>query len=114
MYAEAFARDRSLAENLALAHRHLAVRSAILADAAPSRMRALEWLRADLRLRAEQVGGRSFPKAWPAAKALRGWLKNPAFAAVRDRIDALPEAEREAWRKFWADVVTLLKRAETK
>jgi len=102
MYAEAFAEDAALAEDLAKGHRYNAACSAALAsalgeaDAAEWRGRALEWLSADL-----AALGRA--PSNPAA-TLEQWKKDPDFASVRDRLGDLPEPERAAWRGLWADV----------
>jgi hypothetical protein len=42
------------------------------------------------------------------------WLATPDFASVRgpDALGRLPEAERQAWQKLWADVADTLARAE--
>jgi len=45
------------------------------------------------------------------ATALAWWKRDHDLAGVRDRIDALPEAEREGWRRFWADVDEALAKA---
>jgi serine/threonine-protein kinase len=75
------------------------------------RRQALDWLRADLELRPPllKVGK-------PAElQALRGWSlsawqTDPALAGVRDpaALTKLPDAERDQWQRFWADVAVLL------
>jgi hypothetical protein len=102
MYADAFAEDPSLAEDLVQGHRYNAACSASLgaarggADTAEWRGRAIEWLRADLAAREKAPSG--------LVKALEHWKQDPDLAAVRDRLDDLPEPEREAWRSLWAAV----------
>ena len=46
-------------------------------------------------------------------QALRYWQRDPAFAGVREQaaLAKLPEAERDAWQRFWADVEALLGQA---
>ena len=111
MYAEAFAEDAALAEDLAQGHRYNAACSAALAaalgaaDAAEWRGRALEWLRADLAAREKAATG--------LAASLEHWKKDPDFASVRDRLDDLPEPERAAWRGLWAAVDLALAAAQT-
>jgi hypothetical protein len=102
MYAEVFAEDAALAEDLAKGHRYNAACSAALAaargeaDAAKWRGRALEWLRADVAAREKAATG--------LAATLERWKKDPDFASVRDRIGDLPESERAGWRGLWAAV----------
>jgi len=102
MYAEAFAEDAALAEDLARSHRYNAACSAALAaaaggaDAAEWRGRALEGLRADLAAREKAATG--------LAATLADWKKDADFASVRDRLGDLPESERDAWRGLWAAV----------
>jgi hypothetical protein len=102
MYAQAFADDATLAEDLAKSHRYNAACSAALTaalggeDAAEWRSRALEWLRADLAAREKA--------ATDLAATLENWKKDSDFASVRDRLGDLPEPERAAWRGLWAAV----------
>jgi tetratricopeptide (TPR) repeat protein len=58
------------------------------------RCRALEWLRGDLAAR-EKAG---------LASTIEEWKSDTDLASVRDRIDDLPEPEREAWSGLWAAV----------
>jgi tetratricopeptide (TPR) repeat protein len=102
MFADAFAEDAALAEDLAKGHRYNAARSAALAaaneeaGAAEWRGRALEWLRADLAAREKLATG--------LAEMLERWKKDPDFVSVRDSLGDLPGPERAAWRGFWAAV----------
>jgi hypothetical protein len=43
---------------------------------------------------------------WTVVRTLRDWLEDPHLAAVRgpDALGRLPEPERPAWQKLWADV----------
>jgi pyrroloquinoline quinone (PQQ) biosynthesis protein C len=109
MYAEAFAESATIAEDLEGHHRYNAACAAALAaarggDATAWRNRALEWLRADLAAR-EKAG---------RADTLKHWSGNADLALVRDSIQELPEAEREGWARFWADVNAALARAQKK
>ena len=36
------------------------------------------------------------------------------FALTPEELNGIPEAERAAWQQLWADVTTLLRRAERK
>ncbi len=103
-YAYALAEDASLADR---GHRNNAACAAALAatdggpDASKWRRQALEWLRAEFAARGS-----------PALTRL--WKRDRNLASVRDRIEELPEGEREEWRKLWADVDALLARGKEK
>ena len=47
---------------------------------------------------------------------LQCWQKDPDFAGLRDEavLDNLPAAARDAWQRLWADVGSLLQRANEK
>jgi eukaryotic-like serine/threonine-protein kinase len=104
MFAEAFAEDTALAEDISKGHRYNAACSASLAaahggsDAAEWRGRALKWLRADLAAQGTR------------AATLEHWKRDPDLAGVRDRLDDLPAGEREEWTRLWADVDALVAR----
>ncbi len=77
------------------------------------RSQALDWLRIDLN--AWDKRRRDGPKAGPEIqKTLQDWQKDSDLAGVRDAdaLAKLPEAEREAWRKLWADVDALLAKVD--
>jgi hypothetical protein len=125
-YAEAFAAYPDLLLGPPTGHRYYAARAAVLAgcgkgrDAADLdpesragfRHRALGWLRAELeaqrRLLEREPAQNSF-----IAGGLQHWLRHPYFAGVRelDMLAQLPEAERQAWQKLWADVAATRARA---
>jgi hypothetical protein len=102
MYAEAFAEDAALAEDLVKGHRYNAACSASLeaargaTNAAEWRGRALEWLGADLAAREKAPSG--------LVQTLEHWKQDPDLAAVRDRLDESSMPEREACRSLWAAV----------
>jgi tetratricopeptide (TPR) repeat protein len=102
MYAEAFAEDAALAEDLVKNHRYNAVCAATLAasdgeaDAAEWRGRALEWLRADLAAREKAPS--------ELVVALEHWKQDSDLASVRESLDELPNSESDAWRGLWAAV----------
>jgi serine/threonine-protein kinase len=75
------------------------------------RKQALDWLRADL-ARWTQVADSTPQNHAAVQKELQRWQYTPRLAGLRDETDLakLPEGEREAWRKFWAEVETLGKR----
>jgi eukaryotic-like serine/threonine-protein kinase len=127
LYADAFAAEPKLADNLRQPHRYNAACAAALAAAgegkdatklgdqekARFREQAQVWLRADLTLHKKQL-----TSWWPGAanrsrQLLLTWRQDPAFDSLRDKdsLAKLPADERAAWRKLWAEVDDLLKRA---
>jgi hypothetical protein len=125
-YADAFAAQPKLADNLRAAHRYNAACCAALAAAGQGtdaaqfdekertrlRTQALDWLRADLALWAKQAEGGT-PQARAAVrKNLLHWQKDTDFDGVRDAaaLAKLPDAERAQWQKLWADVAALLQK----
>jgi Flp pilus assembly protein TadD len=123
-YAEAFAAQPKLA---APGGSYDAARAAALAgcgkgkDAAglPEmerrrlRKQALDWLRADLNAWCRVLEKRP-AKARPVIVGqMQHWLTDTDFAGVGgpDALAKLPEAERPAWRKLWADVADTQARA---
>jgi tetratricopeptide (TPR) repeat protein len=127
-YTAAFAARSALADDLGGAHRYNAACAAALAGCGQGednprpnvrerhgfRTQAHDWLRDDLKaLTALADGGKAADKAL-VVEQLRGWKQDVDLSGVRDRavLDKLPETERDAWRKLWADVETLLKRTE--
>ena len=77
---------------------------------------ALDWLRADLKVCAKAVDTGPPQARQAVTRALQNWQKAPDLASLRDKdaVDKLPEAERDACRKFWADVAALLQRTQEK
>jgi hypothetical protein len=125
-YAQALAAQPEVADNLETANRYDAACAAALAgcgqgedaakldnqERARHRQQALDWLRADLALRAKQVAGDQPKDRDAAQRALQHWLQDPDFAGVRgEALAKLPEADRQAWRQLWADVGETLARA---
>ena len=79
-------------------------------ERAALRRRALEWLRKDLALRAEQFEvGKEVNRATSNDWSIASWRTDPALAGVRDpeALAELPDAEREQWRSLWADVAAV-------
>jgi serine/threonine-protein kinase len=122
-YTDAFAADPKLAANLQQQHRYNAACSAALAavgqgedarllpDQVAHRLRrqALDWLKDDLAAYAK-LAERDQPAVKQAVRQrLTHWRQDADLASVRDALDRLPEAERQAWRQLWDDVTTLLK-----
>jgi hypothetical protein len=125
LYAEVFAAEPGLADDLGKPHRYNAACAAALAgcgqgkDAPPDgaerarlRKQALDWLNADL-ARCKQFLARQSDKVRAAVRQLLlHWRDDADLAGVRgDAIEKLPEAERPAWRQLWADVEQTLKQA---
>jgi serine/threonine-protein kinase len=128
-YKEALAAQPSLMDDLSAAHRYNAACAAALAgcgqgkDAAKpdsqerARLlhRALDWLQADLKAwgRLLDKGPNRAHSAARVASVLQHWLVDPDLAGVRgpETLAKLPDAERQPWRKLWADVAATLARA---
>jgi tetratricopeptide (TPR) repeat protein len=126
-YADAFAADPKLADDLGAFHRYAACLAALAAagkgtdapqpdakERARLRRQALDWLRADLALWAKQLEQNTPPMQAEVQRILRHWQQDPDLVGVRDAaaLTKLPEAERADWQKLWADVAALLKKAE--
>jgi tetratricopeptide (TPR) repeat protein len=126
-FADAFKEDPKLGDNLQAQHRYEAAWCAALAAAgkgtdaaalgepqrAALRQQALDWLRADLKAYSALL--EKDRAAAPAVhQRLAHWLADSDLAGVRDRaaVDKLPESERDAWKKLWADVEALHKRSQ--
>jgi serine/threonine-protein kinase len=121
-YADAFAAEPKLADNLQAQNRYKAACSAALAAAGQGqdpmkstqlRKQALDWLRADLALSAKRLeSGKPNDRA-EVQNSLQHWQQAPDLTGIRDgaALAKLPQAEREACQKLWADVAALLKKA---
>jgi tetratricopeptide (TPR) repeat protein/tRNA A-37 threonylcarbamoyl transferase component Bud32 len=122
-YADAFAADPTLAENLATGNRYNAACAAAGqgydADTlkewhrASLRQQAIGWLRADLTLWTRQLE-RGTPQARALVRQkLRHWQRDADLAGLRGdaAVAKLPEEEQKTCRQLWADVAALLKRA---
>jgi eukaryotic-like serine/threonine-protein kinase len=129
-YREAFAEQPQVADDLNAQHRYNAACAAALAgcgqgadadefdtkERARLRQQALDWLRADLKAY-RQVMEKSAGKAGPAiTQRMQHWIQDEDFAGVRgdEALAKLPEEERAAWRKLWADVAEMLAKAQGK
>jgi hypothetical protein len=128
LYADAFAADSSLADDLGAGHRYNAARAAALADCGQGadatglgedervrlREQARQWLRADLAARARALD--SGPAATREANrvALTRWRNEPDLASLRgsDELNKLPAVEREECLTLWADLAAVLARTE--
>jgi tetratricopeptide (TPR) repeat protein len=126
--AEAFAEQPALF-NLTTHHRRNAARVAILAasqkdpdtagrnknEPAQLRRQALDWLQAELAAWNKALERDADKVRAEVVEEMTHWLTKPDFAGVRGpEVRKLPEAERSAWQKLWADVEDLLARAKKK
>src|SRR5262249_32852177 len=125
-YAAAFAAQPKLADDLQTQDRYNAACAAALAaaghgadaaklgDGERTRLRrqALEWLTADLAAWEKLMKDRPQERA-RVQKTLRDWKVDLDLVGIRETeaLAQLPSAEREACRKLWAEVDTLLQRA---
>jgi hypothetical protein len=77
------------------------------------RQQALDWLRTALNLWTKKIDGGKPEDRAAAAKKLQHWQEDTDLAGVRDKdaLAKLPADEQDAWRKLWADVDALLKKA---
>jgi hypothetical protein len=79
------------------------------------RNQALDWLRADLKAYAF-LAEKGKEDRGLVLRHILHWQQDSDFASVRDEksLAALPEKERDAWRKLWAEVAALRKKVEAK
>jgi serine/threonine-protein kinase len=129
-YLEAFQAQPQLADDLGTSHRYNAACAAALAGCGQGkdagkldgehrvrlRRQSLDWLRADLAAW-RRLLDKEPDKARPVVAAkMRHWQQDADLAGVRapQALAKLPEAERQAWQKLWADVPDTLARAEGK
>ena len=130
LYGDAFAAKPELANDPGTGQRYHAACSAALAAAgqgadaadlpdktcARLRRQALEWLQGDLALWARQADSPDAGVRQAVAQTLRRWQTDSDLAGLRepDAIATLPADEQQACQQLWADVETLLKRAQEK
>jgi hypothetical protein len=83
-------------------------------ERADLRKQALDWLRVDLAAYAKMRDGGAADKQQFVGERLRHWQTDADLAGIRDEaaLGKLPAAEREDWRRLWADVAALLKDAK--
>jgi serine/threonine-protein kinase len=127
LYADAFAADQSLADDLVSGHRYNAARVAALAgcghgvdatgldeeEKARLREQARQWLRADLTAHARAID--AGPIAARAVRpALTRWRNEPDLACLREpgEIDKLPADKKQGWLALWAEVAATLDRLQ--
>jgi Tfp pilus assembly protein PilF len=130
LYADAFAEQSNLADNLQGQHRYNAACAAVLAgcgqgkdadqtdgkERARLRRQSLEWLRADLTAYRKLLDKEPDKAAPLVRQQMLHWQQDTDLAGVRgaEALAKLPEAERQDWQKLWADVAELLARARDK
>jgi tetratricopeptide (TPR) repeat protein len=126
LYADAFAAEPHLANDVRAGRRYNAACAAALAgcghgddqgklstaEQARWREQARRWLRADLAFWGKVVGGDAGMKAL-AYKQLTHWQGDPDLRGLREpsALDKLPPPERQECSSLWRDVDALLKRA---
>jgi eukaryotic-like serine/threonine-protein kinase len=108
-YAAAFAAQPKSMEDTTARHRVDAACAAVLAAETTTvstrqseyRRQALDWLHAEMA---------SLVNRQPAVIA--SWQNEPRLAGVRlsEKLDALPDAEKQAWRSFWLQVEAVRKK----
>ncbi|MFI5458071.1 MAG: tetratricopeptide repeat protein [Isosphaerales bacterium] len=127
LYADVFTADPKLAEDLKAGHRYNAACFAALAASGQGtdagklddqehrrlRQQASGWLRADLDLWSKRLEGGKPEDRQVGRAMLQHWQRDSDLAGVRDpqALNNLSAQEQEAWRKLWADVAELLKKA---
>jgi len=127
LYADAFTADPKLGDDLSAFHRYNAACCAALAaagqgtdadnldDQEQSRLRqqASAWLRADLEQWSKQREGGNAEDRQVMRDTLVNWQRDTDLAGVRDAaaLKNLPAQEQESWRKLWADIAELVKKA---
>jgi tetratricopeptide (TPR) repeat protein/serine/threonine protein kinase len=124
-YAEAFAADPKLSEDLKVGHRYNAACQAALAAAAKQtegepaadrpklRQQALTWLREDLAAWHAWLDKAPAEARPILIQYIVHWQDDSDLAAVRgaQALNRLPEAERQNWQQLWSDVAALLTKA---
>ncbi len=128
LYAQAFAADPKVAEDLESANRYNAACSAAMAgtgkgedkpphddkEKARWRKQAVDWLKADLARCSEQaLAGTPQAKAEVREKLLH-WKKDTDLAGIRDAtsIKSLPDDEQNTYQALWAEVNQLLTKVQ--
>ncbi len=127
LFAEAFATDRSLCEDLRAGHRLNAACAAVLAELGRGddgsslageqrktlRQEARRYLSLDLAAWRERVDRGTAADCIVCQRTLSLWRQDPDLDGVRDSrsLDRLPEDERADWLALWNDVDALLQRA---
>jgi serine/threonine protein kinase/Flp pilus assembly protein TadD len=125
LYQDAFSARPQLAADPKTGHRFNAARAAAQCgsgrgqdaatldekERARGRKQAVEWLAADLAVWAKLTAGGPPTVRTQAERWLAAWQAHPDFAGLREppALAKLPEDERKACQKLWADVAALLR-----
>jgi eukaryotic-like serine/threonine-protein kinase len=130
LYADALAADPKLADDAQSANRYNAACSAARTgcgqeegakdldanERARWRKQGLDWLRADLALWEKRLQDGKVEDRQAVGATLQHWQQDADLAGLRDAAELakLPADEQEACKKLWADVQSLLDKAEAK
>jgi serine/threonine-protein kinase len=126
LYADAFATDPKLTDDLQASHRYNAARAATLvgcgsgedgrtltqAERARWRKQACAWLQADLAAWSKKLDSGAAVDHVLVTNALTHWQADPDLAGLREpgALDKLSAEERKEWLALWTDVEALLRR----
>jgi tetratricopeptide (TPR) repeat protein len=126
LYADAFAADPTLADDVKAGHRYNAVCAAALAAAgkgkdagklddkerARLRKQALDWLRADLASHTKLNASGAPDARSLVQQRMKHWQQDNDLAGIRDKavLAKLPVEEQKVFAQLWADVAALLKK----
>jgi eukaryotic-like serine/threonine-protein kinase len=130
LFAEAFANDAQLADDLRTENRYNAACAAALAgcgqgkdadnlddqERARLRKQAVAWVRADLGFWIKHAESENPADRVKAREVLQHWRSDTDLAGIGDRDDEakLPADQREACRQLWADVADVLRTVDPK
>ena len=128
LWAELLRANPQLADDRQALHRYNAACAAALAAAgrgkddsksddtarAKLRQQAFDWLKTELRVWSKLVETANPQQSASITRTLQHWQEDTDLASIRDAeaLAKLPEAERKEWESLWADVESLLKRAQ--
>jgi serine/threonine protein kinase/tetratricopeptide (TPR) repeat protein len=125
-YADAFAAEPKLADDLSRQYRYNAACAAAMAGCGQGndadkldemergslRQQSLVWLRADLAAWAQLLETQPVQTRTAMQQVLRHWQQDTDFLRLRgESLSRLPEAEQQPWRQLWADVEQTLRKA---
>ena len=84
------------------------------ADRARWRVRAREWLHADLAAHATNLRENAEAYGPPLIRVLKRWLVEPDLAGLRESpaLAGMPGAERQECRRLWSEVERLIQEAK--